>query len=588
MSHRNGGTGSPPVWRRAGSPIRPSSAVNLPQAAAPADYTSVSVPKPLNVSVGSYAEAAEEAAYRYYGRGKRQDVPEDRDQFTDIPPEARVKSELPRGTRLQHDQTLSKALVHSEQTGDVRLQGETLADSLAHLLDEAVEGPIARAFQEIERRFSEVANVNRGLVRKVAILEERNAQAEERSAQAERRHQQMTADLVRKHELWQDELNTMMRQLSMFVHSMDSTHASEIRQRQQSQLKSTIVQLQRKGLVQAWTKWKEDVQRTKRKELQLRRAAKRFRNKTASTCIDAWAGWVRNEHKRQIDEQMGLGTVDTFARLEEKLEQELGKEVTARHHEVAEIHKVMKQMHETVMLQESTFRAIESTRILERVRRIDSIVWSATLRLRNKSMSIVWHTWKKNGQTLKRDRNMLRKAGSRIAFRTLAKCFDGLRHEAVLSARARQETQLHKMREVIKRIQSVGRKTTISDEQIQAVVAEATEAYYMLEQEKRKTLIERYIRRAFANVKHKLMRLGFDPWRKFVRDELRRRRLMAKASSRLFLGGMVKCFRPWASRARWQVKTRNEATTASNYAAVQKLKVRLDGADAATERIKAV
>ena len=525
MSHRNSGTGSPPVWRRAGSPIRPSSAVNAYRFVArvkselPYD---VDLPSGTS-SGGSYAEAAEEAAYRFSGRG--------------------------------NDQTLSKALVHSEQTGDVRLQGETLTGSLAHLLDEAVEGPIhgahsnARAFQEIERRFSEVASMNRGLVRKVAILEERNAQAEERSAQAERRHQQMTDELVRKHELWQDELNTMMRQLSMFVHSMDSTHASEIRQRQQSQLKSKIIQLQRKGLVQAWTKWKEDVQRTKRKS---------------------------------------LVTVDTFARLQEKLEQELGKENLARHHEVAEIHKVMKQMHETIMLQESTFRAIESTRILERVRRIDSIVSSATLKLHNKSMSIAWHTWKKNGQTLKRDRNMLRKAGSRIAFRTLAKCFDGLRHEAVLSARARQETQLHKMREVIKRIQSVGRKTTISDEQIQAVVAEATEAYYMLEQEKRKTLIERYIRRAFANVKHKLMRLGFDPWRKFVRDELRRRRLMAKASSRLFLGGMVKCFRPWASRARWQVKTRNEATTASNYAAVQKLKVRLDGADAATERIKAV
>ena len=136
-----------------------------------------------------------------------------------------------------------------EGTRDV---SDALASGLAHLLDEAVEGPLQRAFKEIDLRFSELADVNDELVDRISLLEADNRRlADELNGvpladeieRLESDNRRLTADLAREQETRHKEtteINKVLQQLSMFVHSLDNSHAAEARHRQESQLRTTM------------------------------------------------------------------------------------------------------------------------------------------------------------------------------------------------------------------------------------------------------------------------------------------------------------------------------------------------------------
>eukprot|EP01043_Picozoa_sp_COSAG02_P072301 COSAG02_NODE_13567_length_1378_cov_0.773260_1_plen_326_part_01 len=286
-----------------------------------------------------------------------------------------------------------------------------LANGLEHLLEAAVDGPLQRIFGDFEERFTALAESNNDLQHRVEQLERDNSrlQAEldgvplaEELSKLQEENDQLRADMereVRQRHRETEEINTVLRDVSAYVESMDSYNAAVRRHHMESSMRSTVWRLRNKGLSACWNMWKTTVQEKIRLQRLAGKAVAKFRHRSMGAAFFTWVSWTRVQVTSGLKGNQGVG--QAFS----KLKQQMETEVAQRHYEVEQINIVLKQLAFVV-------DTSDSTRSRERAHHIQSTMTKTLHRMSNRRLATAWSAWHSVWFRIRRRRNVLAKATS--------------------------------------------------------------------------------------------------------------------------------------------------------------------------------
>jgi hypothetical protein len=448
-----------------------------------------------------------------------------------------------------------------------------LANGLEHLLEAAVDGPLQRIFGDFEARFTALAESNEDLQHRVEQLERDNSrlQAEldgvhlaEELSKLQEENDQLRADMereVRQRHRETEEINTVLRDVSAYVESMDSHNAAVRRHNMESSMRATLHRLQNKGLSACWNGWKMKVQEQLRQQRMKNKALARFRHHSMGAAFFTWASWTRVAVTSALKGNQGVG--QAFS----KLKQQMETEVAQRHYEVEQINVVLKQLAFVV-------DASDSSRNRERAHRIQSTMTKTLHRMTNRRLATAWSAWYSIWFMMKRRRNVLAKATSTWSHGALVRCFEALAAQVKRARAHKHMSTLESLETEIGEVREIAHRTTDGIEDL--IRDSVVHMYYETSEAKRQADIQRTLRRTIARMTLGLIAKAFAAWKQRYLQVKKLENLKRKALQRFLNVLLAKTFQPWAAMARQTVKNRHEASVISNFEQVNLCSKKID------------
>lgn len=450
---------------------------------------------------------------------------------------------------------------------------DNLASGLATLLDNAVEGPLQRAFKEIDLRFEQLTDANDDLQARVARLEADNNRLQSELdgvplatelSKLEEENARLRADMekeVRQRHLETEEVNTVLKQVSLFVELLDGQNSRQRRHRVESTLRGTVVRMQKAKMANAWNAWKQIWAHKRRVRHLTLRAQMCFKNRLFAQSFYTWQSWARMSVKEALKGNQGVGKA--FSDLKQQME----TEVAQRHYEVEQIHVVMKQL--SFLLESS-----DAARTRERAHQIESTMKSALHRMSHTRLGAAFSAWLADCNGAKRRRNVLAKVAARWQHKTLVKCFASLAAHVMSRRAQKKETTLESMASELAETKRMAQRTTDGIEDL--VRDSVTHMYYQTSEAQRQAKIQRSMRRVYVRLTKQLLVMAFAAWKFQWAHTRRLSNLRGKALARFRNLCVAKCFQPWAAMARQTFKDRQEATVLSNFDQLTRCDARIE------------
>jgi hypothetical protein len=448
-----------------------------------------------------------------------------------------------------------------------------LANGLEHLLEAAVDGPLQRAFGDIDRRFTALADSNKDLQRRVAQLELDNnrLQAEldgvplaEELSKLEEENAQLRADMekeVRQRHRETEEINTVLRDVSLYVESVDSHNARVRRHNVEATMRSTVYRLRNEALASCWNEWKSRHLWKVRKQRMMAKAIASFRQHNVSVAFFTWQSWTRMQVTGSLRANQGVG--QAFKDLKQQME----TEVAQRHYEVEQINVVLKQLALVV-------EAGDSTRNRQRAHHIKSNLTKILFRMANQRLAVAWSAWYLEWFRKKRTRNLLAKSMSTWTHSTLVRCFNSLAAHVKKIHAGKHMSTMESLETEIVEVREMARRTTDGIEDL--IRDSVLHMYYETSEAHRQAEIQRTLQKVFVRMTLSLLASAFDQWKDEYLHARRMRNLSSKAAARFINILVAKCFQPWAAMARQTYKNKHEATVISNFEQLDQCSKRID------------
>jgi FtsZ-binding cell division protein ZapB len=457
-----------------------------------------------------------------------------------------------------------------------------LANGLEHLLEAAVDGPLQRIIGDFEERFAALAESNNDLQHRVEQLERDNSrlQAEldgvplaEELSKLQEENDQLRADMereVRQRHRETEEINTVLRDVSAYVESMDSYNAAVRRHHMESSMRATVWRLRNKGLSACWNMWKTAVQEKIRQQRLANKAVAKFRHRSMGAAFFTWVSWTRVQVTSGLKGNQGVG--QAFS----KLKQQMETEVAQRHYEVEQINIVLKQLAFVV-------DASDSTRSRERAHHIQSTMTKTLHRMANRRLATAWSAWHSVWFRMRRRRNMLAKATSTWTRGALVRCFEALATQVKRARAQKHMSALEILETQIAEVREMAHRTTDGIEDL--IRDSVVHMYYETSEAKRQADIQRALQRTIVRLTLGLLARAFSAWKQRYLRFKRLKHLQYRALQRFLNVLLAKTFQPWAAMARQTAKNRHEATVISNFEQVDLCRKRIDDIHQSLARI---
>ena len=430
-----------------------------------------------------------------------------------------------------------------------------LAEGLENLLEAAVDGPLQRAFGDVERRFAQFDE-------RVSVLETENELLKrmlngmplaEQMQKLEEENGQLRADMekeVRQRHRETEEINTVLRQVSLFVESLENHNARSRRHVVDSTMRGMVWRMQAAVLGTAWNEWKSRHQHTVRVKHLVVKALHSFEHHQITAAFYTWQSWTRVQAKEKLRANQGVG--QAFLDLKQQME----TEVAQRHYEVEQINTVMKQL--ALVVESSDTRSSR-----ERAHHIQSNMTKIVYRIANQQLAVAWSGWHENWLTARRRHNALARTAATWLHKTLVKCFNSLAAHVKLMRSQKHKSTVEVLATEIVEVRELARRTTDGIEDL--IRDSVTHMYYMTAESQRQAEIQRTLQKVYVRLTKKAFAAAFEEWKKRHRHKKRLANLRLKAAARFFNYLLAMCFQPWAASARQQTKNRHEATVMSNF-----------------------
>ena len=457
-----------------------------------------------------------------------------------------------------------------------------LANGLEHLLEAAVDGPLQRVFGDFEERFAALAESNENLQQRVAQLERDNSRLQEELngvplaeelSKLQEENAQLRTDMereVRQRHRETEEIKNVLRDVSVFVESIDSYNARVRSHNIEAKMRETVWRLRNKGLSACWNQWKTRYLRKVRRSRLTTKALARFEQRSKSAAFFTWASWTRAQVTSALKGNQGVGQAFTA------LQQQMETEVAQRHYEVEQINVVLKQL-------AFVLEASDSTRNRERAHHIQSTMTKVLYRLANQKLATAWSAWHLMWFRIKRSRNLLAKAMSKWSHGALVSCFNALAAQVKKARSHRHLSTLESLATEIVEVREMAHRTTDGIEDL--IRDSVVHMYFETSEAKRQAEIQRTLQRTVVRMMLGLLSKAFEGWKQHYLRFKRLQNLNRRALQRFFNVLLAKSFQPWAALARQTAKNRQEASVVSNFEQVDLCSKRIDEIHQSLSRI---
>ena len=440
----------------------------------------------------------------------------------------------------------------NESTSRVSSQ---LASGLEHLLEAAVDGPLQRAFGDIERRFGQLDERVGELERENELLKRmlNGLPLAEELAKLEEENARLRADMekeVRQRHRETEEINTVLRQVSLFVESLDNHNARARRHVVDSTMRGMIWRMQSATLAHAWNEWKSRHEHKVRVKHLVVKALNNYLHHATASVFYTWQSWTRVQSKEKMRANQGVG--QAFLDLKQQME----TEVAQRHYEVEQINTVMKQL--ALVVESSDTRSSR-----QRAHHIKSNMTKIVFRISNQTLAVAWSAWHDKWLTARRRHNALARTMAKWTHTTMVKCFDALSAHVKSMRSQKHMGTVQALETEVAEVREMARRTTDGIEDL--IRDSVTHMYYTTAESQRQSEIQRTLQKVYVRMTMQTLASAFYEWNMRYRHEKRLANMKLKAAARFFNYLLAMCFQPWAAAARQNTKNRHEATVMSNF-----------------------
>ena len=453
---------------------------------------------------------------------------------------------------------------------------DVLDDAFATILQDGV-GQFDRLFLELNSKFDAMQTEISGMKQHIARLEdERDGVIQALTGSVEH--------LDGKHSALEQLIDQKVAEVEWRADQKIAAHINGANEQKQRELCMRVMhRLRMKWVFLTFNAWKGEWAEIQAEKNAVKTAAMKFFRTSMVYAFNTWRAHTVGEIKAKAE----MSTKANYERIG-KIEEAMGLEVEQRHHEIAQVNVVLKQLELLIDSRDQAEANRRHAEIDRKLRRTVRKLMMGALSECFEAWRGSWEEQKQKEQLLNKVRNMMMKKGVTLCFGAWKKWYElEVRDRAEASKNATAATNFEKISALEKVVEEnkVSLETQIAAkaEDVQNFVTVKFEAQLrafqegmtLAEAKKKEDLMMKHQHNIIMRLLKKCMVQTFEVWKAQWMEKRDLERKLKKAVALFSKMPMVRCFRAWQIEWRSQNKHRAGASVQANYERLGELEAAL-------------